>query len=82
MEDFRSNQDVDGAANLGAVERGGPLVAPKLRERPEVWPRVRLPTELPADVLPKPPFEVGPHTCAVEYSDSARCQVCFRQTGK
>eukprot|EP00971_Amphidinium_carterae_P235876 4681198-Amphidinium_carterae.1 len=35
------------------------------RERPEVWPRVRheaeLPPELPAEVLPKSPFEVGRH---------------------
>eukprot|EP00971_Amphidinium_carterae_P071746 1419072-Amphidinium_carterae.2 len=40
------------------------------------------PLELPAKVLPKPPFEAGPHTRVVEYNDFARCQNCAQQTGK
>eukprot|EP00971_Amphidinium_carterae_P060383 1194827-Amphidinium_carterae.1 len=38
--------------------------------------------ELPAEMLPKAALEVGPHKRVVEYSDCARCLVCFRQTGK
>eukprot|EP00971_Amphidinium_carterae_P199925 3967974-Amphidinium_carterae.1 len=36
--------------------------------------------KLPSEVLPYPPFEVGPHKCVVEYNDFARRLVCFRHT--
>eukprot|EP00971_Amphidinium_carterae_P032838 646396-Amphidinium_carterae.2 len=67
------------------------LVALKLRERPAVWSCVSLPTpvqepelplELPAEVLPKLAFEVGPHKRVVEYNYFACCLVCFRQMGR
>eukprot|EP00971_Amphidinium_carterae_P265467 5266246-Amphidinium_carterae.1 len=55
------------------------------------WPRVRLPTpvvepdpplELPVEVLPKVPHEVGRYKHVVECNDFARCLVCYRQTSK
>eukprot|EP00971_Amphidinium_carterae_P163633 3244444-Amphidinium_carterae.4 len=74
-----------------AVRNFWVLVGPKLRERLGAWPCVRLPTpviepdppvELPAEVLPRAPHEVGPHERVVEYNGFARCLVCYRQTGK
>eukprot|EP00971_Amphidinium_carterae_P057978 1146700-Amphidinium_carterae.1 len=58
------------------------LVGPKLLERLEAWPRVRLPTPdvepdiplaLPAEMLPQAPHEVGPDKQVVEYNEFACC---------
>eukprot|EP00971_Amphidinium_carterae_P060961 1206561-Amphidinium_carterae.1 len=38
--------------------------------------------ELPAEVLPKPPFEVGPQNRVVEFAEFARCLDCLRQEGR
>eukprot|EP00971_Amphidinium_carterae_P191711 3804035-Amphidinium_carterae.3 len=65
------------------------LVGPKLRERLEAWPCVRLPTpevepdipqELPVEMFPWAPQEVGPQERVVEYDELARCLDCCRQT--
>eukprot|EP00971_Amphidinium_carterae_P036107 709612-Amphidinium_carterae.1 len=67
------------------------VVGPKLRERPEAWPRVRLPTrevevdipqEFPVDMLPRSPHKVGPRKKVVEYDEFAHCLDCCRQTVK
>eukprot|EP00971_Amphidinium_carterae_P132409 2622600-Amphidinium_carterae.1 len=69
------------------------LVGPKLRERPEAWPRVKLPPpaeeEVVASGLAGPvvhdtqaPHVEGPHQRVVNYNAFARCLDCHRQTGK
>eukprot|EP00971_Amphidinium_carterae_P074249 1467323-Amphidinium_carterae.1 len=69
------------------------LVGPKLRERPEAWPRVKLPppTEeeiatpclaVPAEHDTQAPHVEGPHKRVVNYNTFARCLDCHRQTGK
>eukprot|EP00971_Amphidinium_carterae_P265264 5261970-Amphidinium_carterae.1 len=66
------------------------LVAPKLRDRPEAWPRVRLPApvveEIAAPLLAVPeehnsqaPHVEGPHRRVVTYNTFARCLDCHRQ---
>eukprot|EP00971_Amphidinium_carterae_P079319 1569287-Amphidinium_carterae.1 len=68
------------------------MVAPKLRIRPEAWPRIRLPqaeTEVampplagPGEPLPQAPHVEGPHRRVVTFNTFARCLDCHRQTGK
>eukprot|EP00971_Amphidinium_carterae_P282495 5608307-Amphidinium_carterae.1 len=70
------------------------LVGPKLRERPEAWPRVKLPPPAPqeevvADGLAVPAAHdaqalhvEGPRRRVVNYNTFARCLDCHRQTGK
>eukprot|EP00971_Amphidinium_carterae_P200364 3976188-Amphidinium_carterae.1 len=69
------------------------LVAPKFRDRPEAWPRARLPARaedaeaaqvLPGEPRPQAPRVEKPHTVrrVVEYNTFARCLNCNRQTGK
>eukprot|EP00971_Amphidinium_carterae_P188836 3748588-Amphidinium_carterae.2 len=69
------------------------LVGPKLKERPEAWPRVRLPAlaeeEVVAPLLAVPeehnaqaPHVEGPHKRVVTYNTFARCLDCHRQTRK
>eukprot|EP00971_Amphidinium_carterae_P025055 494623-Amphidinium_carterae.1 len=67
------------------------LVGPKLRERPEAWPRVRLPAPAKEDVEVPPlaepgehqqqtPHVEGPHRSVVTYNTIGRCFDCHRQT--
>eukprot|EP00971_Amphidinium_carterae_P073946 1462201-Amphidinium_carterae.1 len=73
-----------------AVHNFGILVGPKLRVRPEQWPRVRLPapkpepevlgTERPA-VFPAEPFVCGPHQHVVAHETHAICLDCQRHVG-
>eukprot|EP00971_Amphidinium_carterae_P157215 3116723-Amphidinium_carterae.1 len=69
------------------------MVGPKLRDRPEAWPRVRLPAAAEAEVevprlagpgepLLQAPHVEGPHRRAVTFNTFARCLDCHRQTGK
>eukprot|EP00971_Amphidinium_carterae_P307745 6116303-Amphidinium_carterae.1 len=71
----------------------GWMVGPKLRERPEAWPRVRLPARAEADVAelplaepgepqPQAPHVEGPHRRVVTFTSFSRCMDCHRQTGK
>eukprot|EP00971_Amphidinium_carterae_P095189 1883254-Amphidinium_carterae.1 len=69
------------------------MVGPKLRERPEAWPRVRLPAPAEADAgvpppagpgepQPQAPHVEGPHRRVVTFTHFARCLDCHRQMGK
>eukprot|EP00971_Amphidinium_carterae_P180373 3577577-Amphidinium_carterae.1 len=71
----------------------GPVVGPKLRERPEAWPRVRLPapTEVdveelplaaPGEYHPQAPHVEGAHRRVVNFTSFARCLDCHWQAGK
>eukprot|EP00971_Amphidinium_carterae_P049209 969890-Amphidinium_carterae.1 len=59
------------------------MVGPKLRNRPEAWPRVRLPAAAEAEVevrplagpgepLPQAPHVEGPHRRVVTFNTFAR----------
>eukprot|EP00971_Amphidinium_carterae_P216681 4301513-Amphidinium_carterae.1 len=69
------------------------MVGPKLRERPEAWPRVHLPVPAdeavvvsplagPGEPQPQAPRIEGPHRRVVTFTTFARCLDCHRQTGK
>eukprot|EP00971_Amphidinium_carterae_P199119 3951691-Amphidinium_carterae.1 len=67
------------------------MVGPKLRDRPEAWPRARLPAPTavevpplagPGEPLPQAPHVEGPHRRVVTFNTFARCFDCHRQTGK
>eukprot|EP00971_Amphidinium_carterae_P329168 6461467-Amphidinium_carterae.1 len=67
------------------------LVGPKLRERPDEEPRIRLPREpvleppevpLHGMVFPEAPFQLGQHLRVVRHADFLQCLDCTRQTGK
>eukprot|EP00971_Amphidinium_carterae_P301802 5996057-Amphidinium_carterae.1 len=79
-EDFQGSQDTDAVANLGAAEHDPLSYEPLRLQAPEPIPEP-LPA-LPAEVLPKPPFEVGPHKKVIEFTDFARCLACLRQVGR
>eukprot|EP00971_Amphidinium_carterae_P265560 5268159-Amphidinium_carterae.2 len=86
MKAHQSDRDAD----EGSVERADLQVGPKLRVRPEQWPRVRLPapepepaaveTERPA-VFPAEPFVCGPHQRVVAHETYAICVDCQQHVG-
>eukprot|EP00971_Amphidinium_carterae_P178547 3542159-Amphidinium_carterae.1 len=66
------------------------LVGPKLRNRPEQWPTVRLPAPEPEPEVvesegpvrfPAEPFVCGPHVHVVEHETSAICLDCQCHVG-
>eukprot|EP00971_Amphidinium_carterae_P316555 6292638-Amphidinium_carterae.1 len=81
----------EGMSGTTGSSRPGPR--PKLRERPEAWPRVKLPppVEEEVDVIglvgpvehnTQAPHVEGPHRRVVNYNTFARRLDCHRQTGK